>query len=223
MAIADINELVEQVVDRVQVDTSLGEGSSIRVPTPPQGKGGHPFLDEITISALTLPLLASLDAKTLAEYFETHGIPFEYFDVSDLPDDIFAGDRKVVPMGVWNSTIVRVHGTLHRLFRAPLAPAALRTVMLSYLSTNVVGLHPADALLFVNALLPGRFTSMEWEFSFLDNLVRYAHYYQAMCPDFLYRLFPGILLTVLGFWMNDYLSAEWDPNRTINVTHTREQ
>jgi hypothetical protein len=94
MAIADINELVEQVVDRVQVDRSLGEGSARRFPTPTQGEGGHPFLDEIAISALSLPLLASLDAKTLAEYFESHDIPFGCFDVSDLHDDIFTGGKK---------------------------------------------------------------------------------------------------------------------------------
>jgi hypothetical protein len=127
-------------------------------------------------------------------------------------------------MGKWNDTIVRVYGILHRLFRAPLAPAALRCVLMSYLRTDVVGLHPDDTFLFVNALLPGRFTSTARAVSYLDNLIRSAHAYRTMCLDFLYRFFPGAtMLAVLEFWINDFLSAEWDPNRNINITRTRDQ
>jgi hypothetical protein len=225
LAIADIVGLVERVVDRVQVDRSLGETSNRRFPTPLQGEGGHPFIDEITISALSLPFLASLDAKTVFNYFQTHGLPIEIFDMSELPDDVLTIGKKAVPRGAWNNTVARLHGTLHRLFRAPIAPAALRTLMLSYISgpTYVTGMHPRDCLLFVNALLPGTFNSVQNAATFINNLVRYAHCYQAMCLDFLYRNFPGTLLGVLEFWVADHMCDNYDQPRTLTLARSEEQ
>ncbi|KAJ1411347.1 hypothetical protein B484DRAFT_402659 [Ochromonadaceae sp. CCMP2298] len=172
-----MQEMMMGVMDQVQVDRSLGNTSTRWFPTPTEGEGAHPFLNEFAISEISLPLLSSLDAKVLYAFFESHGIPLECLDLSRLPDDVLLSTAKKA-----------------RLFCKPILAACLRTVIATYQVTDVVhGLHPSDTLLFVQALLPGLFRDTASAVIFLDNFVRYAHYYQFYCPDSLLRLFPHYL------------------------------
>ncbi|KAJ1412985.1 hypothetical protein B484DRAFT_467735 [Ochromonadaceae sp. CCMP2298] len=54
---------------------------------------GHPTLDNVPISALSLPTLASTDPRMLTRYYTSHGIICDYLDFSRLPPDVFTSTK----------------------------------------------------------------------------------------------------------------------------------
>ncbi|KAJ1431482.1 hypothetical protein B484DRAFT_395444 [Ochromonadaceae sp. CCMP2298] len=162
--------------------------------------------------------------------YPAQGIPTEYLDLSRLPDDVLLSTaRKAVQPGAWAETVIRVHGFFQRLFRRPISAACLRTVISTYHGTDDepeyhFGPNPTDALQFVQALLPG----CTWESAsaviFLDNLVRYSHYYQFYCPDFVHRFFHhNMILGVVGFWISDFMLRSYLPSRVPAFASTPEE
>ncbi|KAJ1387841.1 hypothetical protein B484DRAFT_409794, partial [Ochromonadaceae sp. CCMP2298] len=200
-----------------------------RYPLPPMGIGGHPTLDDVPISALSLPTLASTDPRMLTRYYTSHGIICDYLDFSRLPHDVFTS-TKAYSDEAWYETVLRAHRFVSELFLMGGAhsrpqPPALRVILVAYTSSHmpVSSIHPDDAALFLRGLFPGRFTTNDAAASFLRGLVVFAHFYNFVCEDFLYRFFPGLLLGIFEFWMEENFAQEFELDRQVRYTTAGDQ
>ncbi|KAJ1437708.1 hypothetical protein B484DRAFT_470358, partial [Ochromonadaceae sp. CCMP2298] len=200
-----------------------------RYPLPPMGIGGHLTLDDVPISALSLPTLASTDPRMLTRYYTSHGIICDYLDFSRLPPDVFTS-TKAYSDEAWYETVLRAHRFVSELFLMGGAhsrpqPPALCVILVAYTSSHmpVSSIHPDDAALFLRGLFPGRFATNDAAASFLRGLVVFAHFYNFVCEDFLYRFFPGLLLGIFEFWMEENFAQEFELDRLVRYTTAGDQ
>ncbi|KAJ1397658.1 hypothetical protein B484DRAFT_472007, partial [Ochromonadaceae sp. CCMP2298] len=141
-------------------------------------------------------------------------------------DVLLSGAKKAVQPGAWVETVIHVHGFFQRLFRRPISAACLRTVISTYHATDDepeyhFGPNPTDALQFVQAIQPGCTWGSSSAAVFLENLVRYSHYYQFYCPDFVHRFFHhNMILGVVEFWISYCLGL---PSRVPTFASTPDE
>jgi hypothetical protein len=223
MQVAKITEELLRLVDMIKVARLLednihvpGEAApSRRTPIPAPGTG-NPLLDEYAVSELTIFPLAGSDPKQLEEYYESHGIHTGYLDLFRLPADVLTSDKPYSDTA-WFETVQRAHRFLSNLFCNGLSAPALRCIRRLATSTGVTELHPADARVFLEGVFPGRFQSALAAGKFVKGMVEYAHKFNHVCPDFLFRYFPGPLLGVFEFWMEETFADSYDSDRPVPI------
>jgi hypothetical protein len=180
---------------------------------------GHQFVDEVAISGFSLELLATLDARELLDYCVRHGIPSQYLDFSDLPEDVLTSHKTITDANTaWRTTVQKVQRFFCHVFTKGITPEALRIILGAYQIPSKEGLHPADAWLFLDSAFPGRFRTNEDAITCVRGMIQYAHKYSYTCPDFLYKFFPSQLLGIFEFIMEDNVADEFIEARGVSLT-----
>ncbi|KAJ1428579.1 hypothetical protein B484DRAFT_396717, partial [Ochromonadaceae sp. CCMP2298] len=229
-----VSELTDQLMRVLRTSQALYLDDAVppagrRYPLPPMGIGGHPTLDDVPISALSLSTLASTDPRMLTRYYTSHGIICDYLDFSRLPPNVFTS-TKAYSDEAWYETVLRAHRFVSELFLMGGAhsrpqPPALRVILVAYTSSHmpVSSIHPDDAALFLRGLFPGCFATNVAAADFLRGLTVFAHFYNFVCEDFLYRFFPGLLLGIFEFWMEENFAQEFELDRVVRYTTAGDQ
>jgi hypothetical protein len=218
--IGELTRLMLESWEKIRELRQLSEVPSSERRSPLRAEGdGHQFVDEFAISQLTLELIASLDARELVEYCLRRGIPVEYLDFSNLPEDVLTSPKAIPDANTtWFTTALKVHRFFSKVFTKGITPEAIRIILRAYQTISKEGLHPADAWQFLESVFPGRFRTEGEAIVFIRGMIHFAHKCSYTCPDFIYKFFPGPLLGVFEFIMAENFAEEYDETRSITLT-----